>query len=121
MHGGTLFGAHEENAQQRQEHAHGGNQHWGDDGLQLNVDARHGKGSCSKGGRRKNRTTITLVEVGTHTGHVAHVVAHVVGDGCGIARVVLGDVSLHLTYDIGTHVGSFRVNTATHTGKQSLR
>ena len=105
---------------QREEHAHGGNQHRGDDGLQLHLKSCHTKGSGTKGSGRQHRTAIALVEVGTHTGHVAHVVAHVVGNGSGVARVVLGDVGLHLTHDVGTHVGSLRVDTAADTGKQRL-
>ena len=106
---------------QREEHTHGSNQHRRDDSLELNLETCHSKGGSTEGCRRQHGAAIALVEVGTHTGHVAHVVAHVVGNGCGVARVVLGDVGLHLTHDVGTHVGSLRVDTATHTGKQGLR
>mmetsp|Transcript_15694 Transcript_15694/g.39782 ORF Transcript_15694/g.39782 Transcript_15694/m.39782 type:complete len:631 (-) Transcript_15694:526-2418(-) len=57
-------------------------------------------------------------EVGTHAGNVADVVADVVRDGCGVARVILGDVLLHLADEVGTHVGSLGVDSAAHTPEQ---
>ena len=57
-------------------------------------------------------------QVGAHTCYVAHVVAHVVGDGGRVAGVVFGDTCFHLTHEVGAYVGSLRVDTAAHTGKQ---
>ena len=57
---------------------------------------------------------VALEDVGGHTGAVAHVVAHVVGDGGGVARVVLGDVLLDLSDEVGAHVGSLGVDAAAH-------
>ena len=51
-------------------------------------------------------------------GHVAHVVAHVVGDGGGVAGVVLGDAGLHLAHQVSAHVGGLGVDAAAHTGEQ---
>ena len=61
-----------------------------------------------------------IVEVGTHTGHVTHIVTYVVGNRSRVAGIVFRNVSLHLTHDVGTHVGSLRIDTAAHTCKQSL-
>ena len=48
---------------------------------------------------------VGLEEVGGHAGAVAHVVAHVVGDGGRVAGVVLGDAGLDLAHQVGAHVG----------------
>ena len=62
--------------------------------------------------------TIGLEEVGAHAGDVAHVVAHVVGDGGGVAGVVLGDAGLDLAHQVGAHVGGLGVDAAAHAGEQ---
>ena len=70
----------------------GGEQHGGDHG--------HGVG---------------FKEVGGHTGAVAHVVAHVVGDDGGVARVVFGDAGFDLAHEVGAHVGALREDAAAET------
>ena len=55
-----------------------------------------------QGGDQGHR--VGLEQVGRHAGAVAYVVAHVVGDGGGVARVVLGDVLLHLAHQVGADV-----------------
>ena len=72
-------------------------------------------------GGGQDGTAIRLVQVGPHTGHVAHVVAHVVGYRGRVARVVLRDTGFHLAYQVRTHVSRFRVDAASHTGEQGLR
>src|SRR5690606_27685676 len=47
--------------------------------------------------RRDNRPIVRLEQVGPHTRNVADVVAHVVGDGGGIQRVVFGDAGFDFT------------------------
>ena len=44
---------------------------------------------------------VGLEQVGGHAGAVADVVAHVVGDGGGVAGVVLGDARLDLADQVG--------------------
>ena len=55
---------------------------------------------------------VGLEEVGSHAGAVTHVVADVVGDGRGVARVVLGDVVLDLADQVGADVGSLGEDAA---------
>ena len=40
-------------------------------------------------------------EIGTHTGHISNVVSDVVGDGGGVARVILGDAVDNLLFLCG--------------------
>ena len=61
---------------------------------------------------------IGLIKIGAHAGHVAHVVAHVVGNDGGVAGVVLGDAGLHLAHEVGAHVGRLGEDAAAHAGEQ---
>ena len=83
-------------------------------------EAAHAKagGNAQRRGRDA-RAHVGLVEVGAHAGHVAHVVAHVVGDNGGVAGVILRDAGFHLAHEVGAHVGSLGEDTAANTGKQS--
>ena len=53
-----------------------------------------------------------LEQVGGHAGAVAHVVAHVVGDGGRVAGVVLGDAGLDLADQVGADVGGLGEDAA---------
>ena len=77
--------------------------------------------NCGQRHRGDDRTRIRLEEVGSHAGHVAHVVAHVVRDGGGIARIVLRNARLDLADEIGADVGCLRENAATHARKERNR
>ena len=128
LHRRILLGTHGKDADDGEQDAHGGNQHRGDNRLILHrhvpavnqhrgdnrlilhrhvpaVEERRRAQSC----RGKDGAAIALIEVGTHTGYVAHIVAHVVGNGGRI------------THQVGAHVGGFGIDTAAHTGKQGLR
>jgi hypothetical protein len=65
-----------------------------------------------------NRAHIRFKKVGTHTGHVAHVIAHVIGDGGRVQRVVFRNTGFHFTHKVGTHIGCFGVNTAAYPCKK---
>jgi hypothetical protein len=52
--------------------------------------------------------------VGAHAGDVADVIADVVGDGRGVARVVLGDAGDHFAGEIRADVRSLGVDPAAH-------
>ncbi len=52
-----------------------------------------------------DRDLVRLEEVGCHTGAVAHVVAHVVGDRRGVAGIVLGDPRLDFAHEVGADIG----------------
>ena len=53
-----------------------------------------------------------LEQVRRHAGAVAHVVAHVVGDGGRVAGVVLGDARLDLADQVGADVGGLGEDAA---------
>ena len=55
--------------------------------------------------RGDDRHLVALEDVGGHPRAVADVVADVVGDRRGVARVVLGDVGLDLADEVGADVG----------------
>ena len=65
-----------------------------------------------------DRDLITLEDVGGHAGAVADVVPHVVGDGGGVARVVLGDVFFDLPHEVRPHVGGLGVDASADTHEQ---
>ena len=110
--GGVFLGLHQEGADQGADDAADGQsqrqEHAG--------PAVAGHRGQSEGG--ENGAHIALVQVSAHTGHVAHVVAHVVGDGGGVAGVILGDAGFDLSHEVGAHVGGLGVDTAAHTGEQ---
>ncbi len=71
---------------------------------------REGEPGVAEGGlaedqRGDERHGVRLEEVGRHAGAVADVVAHVVRDGRGVARVVLRDALLDLADQVGADVG----------------
>ena len=66
----------------------------------------------------QHRGDVRTEEVGAHAGHVTDVVTHVVGNGGRVAGVILGNASFHLANEVGSDVGSFRVNASTHAGEQ---
>ena len=68
----------------------------GEDGLE---------GGDAEDDRRHQGDLVALEQVGGHAGAVAHVVAHVVGDGGRVAGVVLGDAGLDLADEVGADVG----------------
>ena len=88
--------------------------------MRHNVATGH-EGGGTQGGCRQDRSAIGLVEIGSHAGHVAHVVAHVIGDSRRVARVILRDTGLNLADQVGTDIGRFRIDTATDTGEERLR
>ena len=56
-------------------------------------------------------------QVSGHTGAVAHVIAHVVGNHGRVARVVLWNAGFNLTDQVGTHVSAFGKDAAAQTGE----
>ena len=68
--------------------------------------------------RRDERHLVRLEQVGGHAGAVADVVAHVVGDGGRVARVVLGDAGFDLADEVGADVGGLGEDAAADTEEQ---
>ena len=64
---------------------------------------------------RDQRDGVGLEQVGGHAGAVTDVVADVVGDGGGVARVVLGDALLDLADQVGADVGGLGEDAAADT------
>ena len=120
-HAGAFLGADGEDGDNAEHHAHSRDEHRGEDGLDLHLGAECVEGRSAESHGGQDTAAVALVEVGSHTGHVAHVVAHVVGDGSGVAGIVFRKVAFHLTYDVGAHVGGLGVDAAAHTGEEGLR
>ena len=110
-----------EDADNRQQDSDSGNQHRCNDGLELHCRVAH-RHECrrSESRRCENRAAVAFVEVSPHSGNVAYVVAHIVGDGRRVARVVFRNAGLHFSYKVSPHIGRLCVDSASYTGKQRL-
>jgi hypothetical protein len=97
---GVFLGADLVNAPHGEDRAHRRDRHRQEDGVELHRAVPR-EGGHAQGRRREDRAAVALVEVGAHAGHVAHVVAHVVGDRGGVASVVLGTAVLDLAHEVG--------------------
>ena len=60
---------------------------------------------------------IGFKQVSGHTGAIAHVIAHVVGNHGGVARVILWNAGFNFTDQVGTHVSTFGEDAAAQTGE----
>ena len=66
---------------------------------------------------RDHRHRIGLEEVRGHAGAVADIVADVVGDGGGVARIVLGNAGFDLADEVAADVGALGEDAAAETGE----
>ena len=100
----VLPGLHGEDPDDRGQHADGpaGDR---EDEAQGGVGADRTERRHPEDDRGDQGHLVGLEEVGGHTGTVAHVVAHVVGDGGRVAGVILGDAGLDLADEVGADVG----------------
>ena len=119
-HACAFLGAHGEDADDREHHAHCRDEHRGDDGLGLHGGTCHIECGGAEGHGGEDGAAVALIEVCAHAGHVTHIVAHVVRYGCGVAGVVLGKIGFDFTYYIGSYVGGLGIDTAAHTGEEGL-
>ena len=110
--GSVFLGLDQEGTQDGADDAHNSQSH----GQQHALPAV--AGACAQGEGSQDGADIGLVQVSTHTGDVADVVAHVVSDGSGVTGVIFRDACLDLTNQVGTHVSSLGVDTAADTCKQ---
>jgi hypothetical protein len=111
----ALFGADKKEADDRSDDADNRDRQRQVDGIHSGPGLRSletGEPCGTENHRRDNCTDIGLEEVGAHAGHVAHVVANVVGDGGGVQRVVFGNTSFDLTDEVGTDICGLGVNSA---------
>ena len=115
-----LLAPHEERSQHGSNDAGCGNQQRQDnqvvvegEGLaRLAAGEDNGHGGPRKGDGGNDGADVGLEQVGAHSGHVAHVVAHVIGDYGGISRVVLGDARFNFADQVRAHVGGLGVDAA---------
>ena len=119
---GAFLGAHGEQADDGREDAAARDDDGGDQRphqvARGEVAAQRAERGREDGGSQDG-TGVGLEQVGAHARDVAHVVAHVVGDGGRVARVVLRNARFDLAHEVGSHVGRLRVDAAAHTGEQS--
>ena len=94
--------------------AEGSHQHRSKYSFNRFVGNRIISGGAQSGGSQDG-TAIGFVQISAHTGHVPHVVTHVIGDRSRIAGVVFRDTGLNLA-----NIGGLRENTSAHAGKESL-
>ncbi len=92
-------------AEDRGEHADGGHH-------QREQQTLHAECGGAQDQRGDQGHRVGLEQVGGHTGAVTHVVADVVGDGGGVARVILGDVLLDLADQVGADIGGLGEDAA---------
>ncbi len=114
LHAGFFAALDEEDAEDGQDNADGGNDHGRLDGGQLAELLGEGRHGCAERRGGENGAAVGLVEVGAHTGDVAHVV----GDGGGVARIVFGDAGFDFADEVGANVGSLGVDTAADAGEE---
>ena len=60
---------------------------------------------------------IGLEQISRHAGAVANIVAHVIGDGGGVAGVILGDAGLDLAHQITADIGALGEDATAKTGE----
>ena len=66
---------------------------------------------------RHQRDHVGFKQIGCHPGAIADVIANVIGNHCGVARIILGNPGLHLADQIGANVCTLGENAATEPGK----
>ena len=88
---------------------------------EYHAHVREARSAIQRGGHDegcRHSGHVRIEQVGAHAGHVAHVVAHVIGDNGGVARIVFRDAQLDFTGQVGAHVRRFGKDTAARLGKQ---
>ena len=111
---GIFLRADEKRTDDGADNAHGRHSHGNSHGLERLV----GKRSNAQRRSGDNGTDIGLIQVRAHTGHVAHIVAHIIRDNSRVTGVILGDAGFHLAHQVGAHIGRLGEYAAAHTGKQ---
>ena len=96
----ALLGRDEEGADDGGHDGNGAEHHREQHGSLAHVD--HHQAAQQHGGDQGDG--VGFEEVGRHAGAVAHIVADIVGDDRGIARIILRDACLDLADEVCTHV-----------------
>ena len=71
--------------------------------------------------RRSHSRHVRIKKVRTHTGHVAHIVPHIIRDNRRIPGIVLGNAQLYLSCQVSRHIRRLGKDAAACFGKQSQR
>ena len=112
--------AHHHDTGDRAQQSEGGEperqEHQGLAGAEAADDLERHRGGHRNGG--DHRAAIRFEDVGAHARHVAHVVADVVRDHSGIARIVLGNARFDLADEIRPDVGALGVDAAADAREQ---
>ena len=133
--GGPIISAYQVHTHDRQRHTNSSDDNRRGHILQLQIHLLHHAGgiatkqvstthnnrSHTQSGRCQNGASVGFVQVGTHTSHITHIVAYVVGDGGGVTRIIFWNTSFHLTNQVSANVSSLGVDATTHAGKERLR
>ena len=115
---GLLAAPHQESPQDGGDNA-GSGQQQGEQGLgQLRPLHRKERAGPHQGNGGDDAAHIGLEQVRAHPGHIAHIVAHIVGNNAGIAGVILRNAGLDLAHQIRAHIGGFGENPAADPGKE---
>src|SRR2546421_11273640 len=81
--------------------------------------------SCIKSGGEDHGADIfsgcRLKEIGSSAGAIADIIADEIGNNCGVARIVLRNSGFDLSDEIGSDIGSFRINSAAKLCKQRYK
>ena len=106
-----VFGAHRISTDNRADHADRTHKQRENDALMpvRRVTQDHGG---------HNRDFIRFENIGRHPGAIPDVIAHVVGNCCGIARIIFRDIFFDFSDKVGTHIRSLRKDTTAHAHKK---
>ncbi len=119
-HAGAFLGADGEDADDGKQHADCRDEHRGEDSLHLHFGADCIECGCAQGHGGEDGSAVALVEVCAHACNVTHVVTDVIGDGGGVAGIVLGEIGLDLTHKVCAHVCGLGVDAAADTCEEGL-
>ncbi len=88
-------------------------------GISHHPEERVGAGGAKKDRRQHHgsdrRHGVGLEQVGRHPGAVTDIIAYIVGDGRGIARIILGNAGLDLADEVAAHVRPLGEDAAAET------
>ncbi len=109
----------EEDPDDREEDADPGDHHRQEDRPE-HQDGIAGERRDAEGGRGEDGAAVGFVQIRPHPRDIPDVVAHIVGDGGGIAGVILGDLRLDLAHQVGADVRRLREYTAPDAREERL-